>query len=246
MMLNGKHTAGAFALAVALLASTGAFLNEANAVEQKQIRIKDKPRSAARTTSDTIKPTPPTATARGIKDPAIKSCNGCGQTPVRAAAPPPGGTPTPPPAVDIETGQIRIKDKPTGATERQANSGTGGGSPPPPAVDIETGQLLDKGPRWPNKVTERTGRPKERDDDARDTSATERRAHNGPGGTSPATAKNQLCGVPYTPPCVTDATQRSVGTVKKGGPSALALGIGGLAAIAAIVAVASGGTPVSR
>lgn len=224
MMLNWNHRIGATALAVALLASTGGFMNEAKAVETGQLLIKDKPRPATRTTSDTIKPTPPTATEKGIKDNAVKGCGNCGVT-GRAAAPPPGGTPTPPGATDIETGQIRIKDKPTGATERQANSGTGGGPPPPPAVDIETGQLLIKD---------------------KPVGATARQTNGGPGRTPPAAAKNQLCGLPYTPPCVTDAAQRSVGTAKKGGISALALGIGGLAAIAAIVAATSGGTPVSR
>ncbi|UVO54508.1 hypothetical protein [Sphingomonas sp. SUN039] len=51
---------------------------------------------------------------------------------------------------------------------------------------------------------------------------TERRAHSGPGGTPPSTAA-------------------------KGGKTGLALGLGGLAAIIAVAAAASGGgTPVSR
>ena len=191
MMLNWNHRIGATALAVALLASTGGFLNEAKAVETGQLLIKDKPRPAARNKSGTIQPNPPTATEKGIKDPGVKSCGSCGLTAGRVAAPPAVADPAPPPpSVDIETGQLLIKDKPTAATER--------------------------------------------------------RAHNGPGGTPPATAKNQLCGVPYTPPCVTGAAQRSASTATKGGKSALALGIGGLAALAAIVAATSGGTPVSR
>ena len=189
-MVNWNHRIGATALAVALLASTGGFLNEAKAVETGQLLIKDKPRPAARNKSGTIKPNPPTATERGIRDNGVKSHSG-GMVSTREAAPPAVADPAPPPpAVDIETGQLLIKDKPTAATER--------------------------------------------------------RAHSGPGGTPPATAKNQLCGVPYTPPCVTGAAQRSASTATKGGKSALALGIAGLAAIAAIVAATGGGTPVSR
>ncbi len=72
-------------------------------------------------------------------------------------------------------------------------------APPPPSVDFETGQLLIKTPIKPVPA---------------------RRAHSGPGGTPPSTAK--------------------------GGKTGWLLGIGGLAAILAVVAVSGGGTPVSR
>ena len=95
------------------------------------------------------------------------------------------------PADKIETGQMLDKGKPRppsvergikdngvkscsgcGMTGREAAPpATGDGATPAPSVDIETGQMLDKGPRWPNNK------------------ATERRAHSGPGGTPPSTAK---------------------------------------------------------
>ena len=85
----------------------------------------------------------------------------------------------------------------------------------PPSADWEDpkgGQHFDKGKPKPP-------------------SATERRAHNGPGGTPPSTAKHELCGVPYTPKCVTNAT------AKKGSNTGLILGItAGAAALAAVLA----------
>lgn len=176
MKFNWKHSAGAFALSVALLASTGGQMVEAKPIETGQLLIKDRPKiSAEKGKSDTIKDNPPTATERGIKDVGVKSCNGCGMTGKVAAPPPVDDAAAPAPSVDIETGQLLIKDKPTAATER--------------------------------------------------------RAHNGPGGTPPSAAKNALCGLPYTPPCVTDAT------AKKGSNTGLILGItAGAAALAAVLA----------
>lgn len=141
-MVNWKHRIGATALAVALLASTGGFLNEAKAVETGQLLIKDKPRPAARNKSGTIKPNPPTATEKGIKDPGVKGCGNCGLT-GRVAAPPAAADPAPPPpAVDIETGQLLIKDKPTAATERRAHNGSGG---TPPSNSAQALSIAKKG-----------------------------------------------------------------------------------------------------
>ncbi len=154
MTFNWRHSAGAFALSVALLASTGGQMVEAKPVETGQLLIKDRPKiSAEKGKSDTIKPDlpsvdkgksatipPPTddvaPTERGIKDNGVKGCTGCGIT-GREAAPPPVDDGAAPPSVDYEE-----KGK---------------------------GQHMEK-----------PGRP-----------LTERRAHNGPGGTSPSTAKNK-------------------------------------------------------
>lgn len=121
---------------------------------------------------DKGKPRPPSV-ERGIKDNGVKSCSGCGMTGREAAPPATGDGATPAPSVDIETGQMLDKGprwKPSVAAQEAAPPATGDGTPP--STDIEQGQMLDKGPRW---------KP----------SATERRAHNGPGGTPPATAKNK-------------------------------------------------------
>ena len=137
--------------------------------------------------------------------------------------------PNPPTAEKIETGQLLIKDKPRppavekGIKDQGVKSCNGCGmtgkeaapppvddaAAPPSAEKIETGQLLIK------------DRPK---------LVNERRANSGPGGTPPA-AKNELCGLPYTPKCVTNAT------AKKGSNTGLILGItAGAAALAAVLA----------
>ncbi len=181
MNVNWKHSAGALALSVAMLASTGGQMVAAAPVETGQLLIKDKPKlqSVEKGKSATIPVELPTidapATERGIKDQAVKGCGNCGLTGREAAPPPVDDGAAPAPSVDIETGQLLIKDKPTAATER--------------------------------------------------------RAHNGPGGTPPSTAKNELCGLPYTAKCVTNAT------AKKGSNTGLILGItAGAAALAAVLA----------
>ena len=196
MKFNWKHSAGAFALSVAMLASTGGQTIAAAPVETGQLLIKDKPKppSVEKGKSDTIKPNPPSvekgksatipvelptvdapATEKGIRDNGVKGCGNCGLTGKEAAPPPVDDGAAPAPSVDIETGQLLIKDKPTAATER--------------------------------------------------------RAHNGSGGTPPSTAKNELCGLPYTAKCVTNAT------AKKGSNTGLILGItAGAAALAAVLA----------
>lgn len=91
MKFNWKHSAGAFALSVAMLASTG---GQAAPVETGQLLIKDKPipTSVEKGKSATIPVELPTvdapSTERGIKDPGVRSCGSCGAT-GREAAPPP-------------------------------------------------------------------------------------------------------------------------------------------------------------
>ena len=201
MNFNWKHKTGVLALSVALLSvSAGAqvapagkpvkppaeVVQPAPSVDVETGQMLDKgPRwpKIVEKTSDTPPPVDdaaaPGSTERGIKDNCIPwpSCQkrGAPVTEIEAAPPPVDDGAAPAPSVDIETGQLLIKDKPKAATER--------------------------------------------------------RAHNGPGGTPPSTAKNQLCGLPYTPPCVTNAT------AKKGSNTGLILGItAGAAALAAILA----------
>ena len=196
MNFNWKHGAGALALSVAMLSMSATaqvapagkpvkppaeVVQPAPSVDVETGQMLDKgPRwpKVVEKTSDTPPPVDDAAapnTERGIKDQAVKGCGNCGVT-GKEAAPPPADYAAPAPSVDIETGQLLIKDRPV-------------------------------------------------------PSATERRAHNGPGGTPPSTAKNELCGVPYTPKCVTNAT------AKKGTNTGLILGItAGAAALAAVLA----------
>lgn len=202
MTFNWKHSARAFALSVAMLAPISGQIAEAKPVETGQLLIKDR-----------VKP----SVEKGIKDNGVKSCGSCGMTGKKAAPPAVDGGAAPAPSVDVETGQLLDKGPrwPHNkvAEKEAAPPATDDGAAPPSEEKVETGQLLDKGPRWPNNK------------------ATERRAHSGPGGTPPSIAKNALCGLPYTPPCVTDAT------AKKGANTGLILGItAGAAALAAVLA----------
>ncbi len=188
-------------LTMALTSMTvGLVGTEAGAARNKSDTIKPTPPSVAKGKSGVIKPrddvAPPSA-EKGIKDQAVKGCGNCGVT-GRVAAPPAVADPAPPPpSVDIETGQLLIKDKPVAA--RRAHSGPGG-TPPSTAAALK----------------KRKG-PKIRDDSVYSTPL----RVSPPGGGAPSTAK--------------------------GGKTGWLLGIGGLAAILAVVAASGGGgTPVSR
>ena len=196
MNFNWKHGAGALALSVAMLSMSATaqvapagkpvkppaeVVQPAPSVDVETGQLLDKgPRwpKVVEKTSDTPPPVDDAAapnTEKGIKDPGVKGCGNCGLTGKEAAPPPVDDGAAPAPSVDIETGQLLIKDRPKLVTER--------------------------------------------------------RAHSGPGGTPPSTAKNELCGLPYTPPCVTNAT------AKKGSNTGLILGItAGAAALAAVLA----------
>lgn len=239
MTFNWKHSAGAFALSVALLAPVGGQMVEAKPVETGQLLIKDRPKiSAEKGKSATIPP--PTddvaPTEKGIKDPGVKSCNGCGMTGRQAAPPavddgaapstekgikdnavkgagniPPNRVAAPPPIDDgaappsTEYGVDRqILEKPPRETMRSAATGPSGGAgvdTPPSAEYGVDGQIIDRGRDRPRVA--------------------ERRAHNGPGGTPPSTAK-------------------------KGGKTGWILGItAGAAALAAVLASGNNDKPTS-
>lgn len=97
MNFNWKHKAGALALSAALLSVTATGPAEAKGK------------------SGVIKPrddvAPPSA-EKGIKDKGMTSCGNCGLTGKEAAPPPVDDGAAPAPSVDIETGQLLIKDKP--------------------------------------------------------------------------------------------------------------------------------------
>ncbi len=210
MTLNCNYRAGAFALSFALLASTGSYVEEAKAVETGELLIRSNCRNdpslcvkidKAKPVDPPAKPTP-AQTERGIRDNGVKSHSG-GMTSGRVATPPPVDDGATPPSAEYGVDR-QILEKPPRETMRSAATGPGGGAgvDTPPSADYGVdGQIIDRG----------RDRPR----------VTERRAHSGPGGTPPSTAK--------------------------GGKTGWLLGIGGLAAIIAVVAASSGGgTPVSR
>lgn len=88
--------------------------------------------------------------------------------------------------------------------------------PEPTAAEVETGQLLDKGPRWPNKARQAGEPTGPTEPTAAEVETGQKLIKDKPvakSGTNPAdaaAAANDLCGVPYTPPCRSDAS-----TVKK-------------------------------
>ena len=143
-----------------------------------------------------------------------------------------GGQPPAPTASEIETGQLLIKDRPV------AKSSTGGQppapAPAPTASEIETGQLLIKDkpvaksstgdqPPAPTASEIETGQLLIKDKPV-----------------SAAPTGNDLCGLPYTPPCRSDApnAKKASDTVKpelKGGSVIIAL-LASAAAIGLIVA----------
>lgn len=146
MRFNWKQALGSVALSAMALGMIGVDVAEAKKGQKNDV-IKPNPDTAAEIETgqmlDKGKPRPPSV-EKGIKDPGVKSCNGCGMTGREAAPPATGEGTAPAPSVDIETGQMLDKGprwKPS-ATERRANSGPGG-TPP---------------------STAKKGRPKERDD----------------------------------------------------------------------------------
>ena len=143
-----------------------------------------------------------------------------------------GGQPPAPTASEIETGQLLIKDKPV------AKSSTGGEPPAPTASEWETGQLLIKDkpvaksstggqPPAPTASEIETGQLLIKDKPV-----------------SAAATENDLCGVPYTPPCRSDAAtaKKAADKVKpglKGGSVIVAL-LAASGTIAALVAFSGG------
>jgi hypothetical protein len=163
MKLNWKHTAGAFALSVAMLgmAATGPVT-----AKGKSGTIPPPPVEAAASVekgkSGTIKMDPvqgeaPPSAEKGIKDPAIKSCGSCGVTGREAAPPPVDDAAAPgseqrkfndqwsgaPPSVEKgKSGTIPIEPPTAGAqTERRAHEGPGG-TPPSTVKKGKTGWIL--------------------------------------------------------------------------------------------------------
>ena len=75
MAFNLKLSARAFALSVAMLASTSAQMIEAKPVETGQLLIKDRPKpSVEQVKSEPIKPNPPTASAARPVRPGQGTC----------------------------------------------------------------------------------------------------------------------------------------------------------------------------
>ena len=173
MTFDWKQALGSVALSAVALGMVG---TDGAVAQNKPQTVKPNPPTAEKIETGQMLdkgPRRPPSVEKGIKDNGVKSCGSCGLTGREAAPPATGDGATPTPSVDIETGQMLDKGprwKPIPSAREAAPPATGDGTPP--STDIEQGQMLDKGPRW---------KP----------SATERRAHNGPGGTPPATAKNK-------------------------------------------------------
>jgi hypothetical protein len=214
MTINWKQTAGALMVSAMTLGVTGGDL------------------AMAKGKSAVLKPTPPddvTTTERGIKDNGVKSCSGCGMTGRQAAPPATGDGATPPSAeVEVKGGQILEKPPRPHIMEREATPPpVDAAAAPPSAEKGKTGWIIVTPD--PPMATDKAGRPKERDDSPMDTSVTERRAHNGPGGTPPSTAKPKK----RKGPKIRDDPYST--------SSRLLPVVGGVAALAALVAAVGGG-----
>ncbi len=121
-----------------------------------------------------------------------------------------------------------------------------------PASAWETGQLLDKGPRWPNnKITRTIGSAEcpgpactpeviNQAEQSKVITPKEAKALRKIQSNPQAATQNSLCGVPYTPPCRSDAAQTA-----RGGANSLAI-VGGLAVVSGILAATGGGSPKSN
>ena len=204
MKINWKQTAGALALSAMTLGVTGGDMAMAKG---KSGTIKVDP--VAKGKSGTIPP--PTdnvaPTEKGIKDQGVKSCGSCGLTGREAA-------------------QSPVKDGATDGEKRKFNDQWSGSAnatdivnPPvrgsvgsgPAATSVEKG-IKDKAVGQGGVLT-----------------ATERRAHNGPGGTPPSTAK----------------PKKKKGPKERDDPaldtSSLLPVAGGVAALAALAAALGGG-----